>query len=155
MISLDLFGDPVPQARARTFRRGSKSITYDPMAKLKEGYKWQIRSQYREEPLTVPVALDIVFMMPIPKSTSKTKTAAMLNGTIYHIKRPDLDNLEKFLLDVLNEVVLKDDAQIVELHARKIYSSKPGTYVRIIPVANQTKQTNENDPREDRQRNLR
>lgn len=145
MISLDLYGDPVPQARARTVRRGGKSITYDPNCKLKEGYKWQIRSQYREEPLTVPVAIDVLFMMPIPKTTSKTKTAAMINGTIHHMKRPDLDNLEKFLLDVLNEVVLKDDAQIVEMHARKVYSSKPGTYVRIIPIENQTKQTVDNE----------
>jgi Holliday junction resolvase len=156
MISLDLYGEPVPQARARTVRRGNKTITYDPASKLKEGYKWQIRSQYREEPLTVPVAIDILFMMPIPKSTSKTKTAAMANGTIHHMKRPDLDNLEKFLLDVLNDVVLKDDGQVVEMHARKIYSTKPGTYVRIIPMENQTKQTleDENNTRIGRQRNI-
>lgn len=145
MISLDLYGEPVPQARARTVRRGGKSITYDPNSKLKEGYKWQIRSQYREEPLTVPVAMDVVFMMPIPKSTSKTKTAAMMNGTIHHMKRPDVDNMLKLVNDVLNNLVFKDDSQVIEIHARKIYSSKPGTYIRIIPVENQTKQTVDNE----------
>lgn len=149
MISLDLYGDPVPQARARTVRRGGKSITYDPNAKLKEGYKWQIRSQFREEPLSVPVAMDVVFMMPIPKSTSKTKTVAMLNGAIHHMKRPDVDNMLKLVNDVLNNLVFKDDSQVVEIHARKIYSSKPGTYIRIIPIENQTKQSidHENDTR--------
>lgn len=145
MISLDLYGEPVPQARSRTVRRGGKSITYDPNSKLKEGYKWQIRSQYREEPLTVPVAMDVVFMMPIPKSTSKTKTAAMMNGTIHHMKRPDVDNMLKLVNDVLNNLVFKDDSQVIEIHARKIYSSKPGTYIRIIPVENQTKQTVDNE----------
>lgn len=145
MISLDLYGDPVPQARARTVRRGGKSITYDPNSKLKEGYKWQIRSQYREEPLTVPVAMDVVFMMPIPKATSKTKTAAMINGSIHHMKKPDVDNMLKLINDVLNNLVFKDDSQVIEIHARKVYSSKPGTYIRIIPVENQTKQTIDNE----------
>lgn len=141
MISLDLFGDPV--AKMRAGRNGR--ITYDPQQKLKEGYKWQVRSQYREEPLTVPVAIDLVFMMPIPKSISKSKTAAMLNGTIHHMKKPDIDNICKFYLDVLNNLVFKDDAQIVEIHARKVYSSKPGTYIRVIPVENQIKQTIDNE----------
>jgi Holliday junction resolvase RusA-like endonuclease len=137
MISLDLFGDPVPKKRARTFNNHGRIVTWDSQDKLKEGYKWQIRSQYREEPIGAPVILDVVFMMPIPKSTSKVKQRAMLNGTYHHMCRPDLDNLEKFLMDVLNNVVLKDDAQVVEIHAKKVYSSKPGTYVRIIPIENQ------------------
>lgn len=137
MISLDLFGDPIPKKRARTFNNHGKIVTWDSQDKLKEGYKWQIRSQYREEPIGGPVALDVVFHMPIPKSTSKVRQRAMLNGTYRHCVRPDLDNCEKFLYDVLNGIVIKDDSQIVEVHARKVYSSKPGTYVRIIPLENQ------------------
>lgn len=140
MISLDLFGDPVSQARPRTFRQGNKTVTWNPQAKLKEGYKWQIRSQYRDEPITAPVSIDVIFHMPIPKGTSKVKERAMINGAIRHIKRPDCDNLLKFLLDVLNDVVIKDDAQVDDIHVRKIYSSKPGTYVRIMPIENQCKE---------------
>lgn len=140
MISLDLFGDPV--AKMRAGRKGR--LTYDPQEKLKEGYKWQVRSQYREEPLGCPVMIDIVFMMPIPKSTSKVKQRAMLNGQIHHMARPDVDNMCKFYFDVLNNLVLKDDAQVVEVHAKKIYSSKPGTYLRIIPMENQCTLTDKN-----------
>lgn len=134
MISLDIFGDPVPKKRARTFNNHGKIVTWDSQDKLKEGYKWQIRSQYREEPLMGPVIVDVIFMMPIPKSTSKIKQRAMINGTFHHVSRPDVDNLQKFILDVLNEIVLKDDGQVVEIHAKKIYSSKPGTHVRVIPI---------------------
>ena len=141
MISLDLYGDPVPKKRARTFNHHGKIVTWDSQDKLKEGYKWQVRAQYREEPITSPVILDIVFLMPIPKSTSKVKQRAMLNGTLHHMCRPDVDNLQKFVLDVLNDVVLKDDAQVVEIHAKKVYSSKSGTVVRIIPMENQCNQT--------------
>lgn len=132
MISLDLFGDPVGKMRAG--RRGRCS--YDPQEKLKEGYKWQVRSQYREEPLRQPVAIEAIFMMPIPKSTSKVKQRAMLNGTYHHIVKPDVDNILKFYLDVLNNLVVKDDNQVVEVRARKIYSSKPGVHLRIIPIEN-------------------
>ena len=37
----------------------------------------------------------------------------------------DVDNYLKAILDSLNEVVYVDDRQIVEISARKIYSSKP------------------------------
>lgn len=133
MISLDLFGDPVGKMRAG--RKGRNS--YDPQQALKEGYKWQVRSQYREEPLGQPVVIDAIFMMPIPKSTSKVKQRAMLNGTYHHTVKPDVDNILKFYLDVLNNLVVKDDNQVVEVRARKIYSSKPGVHLRIIPVENQ------------------
>ena len=152
MISLDLFGDPVPKKRARTFNNHGKICTWDSQDKLKEGCKWQVRSQFREEPLMCPVILDVVFLMPIPKSTSKVKERAMLNGTIHHMKKPDIDNLAKWIADILNGIVIKDDAQIVEMHAKKIYSSKPGTYVRILPVENQCKipGDNENNQRANR-----
>ena len=118
----------------RAGRRGR--FTYDPQQKLKEGYKWQVRSQYREEPLLQPVVVEAIFMMPIPKSTSKVKQRAMLNGTYYHTVKPDVDNILKFYLDVLNNLVVKDDNQVVEVRARKIYSSKPGVHLRITPIEN-------------------
>jgi Holliday junction resolvase RusA-like endonuclease len=137
MISLDLFGDPIAWKRPQFCRRGKFMHSYDGQEKLKLGYKWQIKSLYREEPLTQPVSLDLTFFMPVPESTSAIKKRQMLNGVCYHMKRPDLDNLQKFILDCLSSIVLHDDAQIVEIRARKIYSTKPGTLVRITPVAQQ------------------
>ena len=135
MITIELFGDPVPQARARIVSGGKHA--YDPKAKLKEGYKWQIKSQYREEPIAAPFAADLIFFMPIPKSLSKVKKRQMLNGRIPHIKKPDLDNLAKFIFDCMNDLVFDDDSQMIELRAKKIYSDKPGTLIRIIPLADE------------------
>lgn len=136
MISLEIYGDPIAQKRPRFARRGNHVHTYDEQQKLKEGYKWQIRSQYREEPLTSPIALDIVFFMPIPSSLSKVKKTQMSNGLIGHCCKPDLDNLIKLQLDCLNKIVFEDDAQICEIRAKKIYSYNPGTLIRVIPLAN-------------------
>lgn len=134
MISIDLHGEPVPQKRPRFSKKGQFVHIYDAQAKLKEGYKWQIRSQYNNEPIGGPVLIVITFFMPIPKSTSGIKKRQMLNGRIHHIKKPDIDNLQKFIFDCLNELVLRDDAQIVEVKAKKIYSTKPETKICIIPL---------------------
>ena len=58
----------------------------------------------------------------------------MLTGRISHMKKPDIDNLQKFVLDCLNEIVIRDDSQVVEIRARKVYSMKPGTLIRIRPI---------------------
>lgn len=40
---------------------------------------------------------------------------------IHHIIRPDLDNLIKAILDGLNGIAFKDDAQVCSLSATKVY----------------------------------
>lgn len=134
MISLDLYGIPVPSARPR-FNSITRTAYEEPeQKKLKEGARWQLKSQYREQPMECPVSLDITFYLPVPKSTSKPKTRQMLNGVIHHISKPDIDNLQKFILDCLNGLVIEDDRRVVEIRARKLYSTKPGTLIRIIPL---------------------
>lgn len=141
MISLDLFGDPIAQIRPKFSKRGEFVQIYDPQSKLKEGFRWQIRSQYREDPLTIPIALDIIFYMPIPQSTSGIKKRQMANGVIQHIKKPDIDNLQKLVLDCLSKIVFHDDSQIVEIRAKKIYSNKTGTSIRIFPLGDEKRDT--------------
>jgi len=140
MISLELFGSPIPQKRPRFCRKGKFVSCYDEQSKIKEGCKWQIKSQFRDEPLKVPVSLDLIFYMPIPKSFSAIKKRQMKNGIIAHSKKPDIDNLQKFILDCLNSIVFADDSQIAEIRAKKIYSSNPGTLVRIIPLADEKRE---------------
>ena len=137
MISVDLFGIPVPQTRPRFFKKKGYMGVYDSQQKLKHGYQWQLKSQYTEAPLTIPLAMDIIFHMPIPNSISSIKKRQMANGIISHIKKPDIDNLQKFLLDCCNKILYEDDSQIVELRAKKIYSNNPGTLVRVFPLGDE------------------
>ena len=55
----------------------------------------------------------------------------MLNGTILPTKRPDVDNLAKIILDGLNGVAYRDDAQVCCIHFEKKYSETPETIVKI------------------------
>lgn len=139
MITIELYGNPVPQQRPRFAKGSNYPIVYDSQKRFKETLQWQIKSQFRNEPLTIPIKLDCIFFMPIPKSTPKFKQRQMHNGLIAHTKKPDLDNLLKLLLDCSNGLLFKDDSQVCEIRAKKIYSEKPGTVIRLIPLADEKK----------------
>lgn len=123
-----LDGIPIPwKAHGGAGRR-----SFNPLYKERQYYQWQIRAQHnREEPITSPVRLDLTFHMPIPKATSGIRKQQMLNGVMHHIKRPDVTNLQKFIEDCIKGIVIEDDAQVVEVNARKIYSETPKTILKI------------------------
>ena len=81
----------------------------------------------REQTLNV----NLVFGLPIPKSTSKKKTELMANGTIRHTKRPDVDNLAKSVIDGLNGVAWVEDSQVVRVSIYKEYAKEPYVYIYI------------------------
>jgi Holliday junction resolvase RusA-like endonuclease len=69
--------------------------------------------------------------MPIPKSASKKAKTAMKNRETAHIKKPDLDNMAKSVLDALNGLAYIDDSQIYSLTLFKTYSEQPRTELFI------------------------
>lgn len=132
MITFVVDGLPTPWAAHQGYGRRS----YNPRFKEKEFAKWQIRAQFNQEkPLSTPIKVDVTYHMPIPQGTSKVRKLQMLNGKMHHIKRPDLDNLNKFICDVFKQIVFDDDSQVVEINSRKIYSENPKTIVKIESVA--------------------
>lgn len=128
MFTLRIEGIPVPQHRPRFTRLGH---AYDDQKVVKGQYRWQIQSQYKDQPLTGPLCLEFLFCMPIPKSTSKAIKNDMSNNRFFHMKKPDLDNLIKLIEDTMTGVVYMDDSQIAEIHAKKIYSEYPCTLVTV------------------------
>lgn len=85
-------------------------------------------------PLEGPVVLVVDAHLPIPKSASKKRQAAMRAGIIRPTKKPDSTNIAKAVEDGMNGIVFKDDSQIVDSHHRKIYSDTPCVVVRVEPI---------------------
>lgn len=81
--------------------------------------------------LETPVGVYLYIRLPIPQSHSKKRKEACLNGQEKPIKKPDIDNLAKSILDGMNKVIWQDDSQIVSLHVTKVYSSGSGVDVLI------------------------
>jgi Holliday junction resolvase RusA-like endonuclease len=76
-----------------------------------------------------PVVLTVTFRLPRPISLPK--------HTQHHTKTPDLDKLVRAIGDGLTGVVFLDDKQIVDLHARKIYTSgaRPPSVSVVVEAA--------------------
>jgi len=80
-----------------------------------------------EEAISKPVCLSILCFMPIPKSTSKKKVYLMHSDIIKHIKKPDVDNLAKNLLDCMTKTRFwTDDNLVYSLDIRKRYDDGKG-----------------------------
>lgn len=77
-----------------------------------------------------PIAMHLIFLFDIPKSWSKTKK----DSAIWHTSRPDIDNLQKGVMDSLNGIAYVDDAQVCYLSAKKQYSEKSGIEIEIIEL---------------------
>lgn len=125
MISIEIEGRPIPKARPRFARYRC----YDPQMPLKESVCWQIKNQFDAKPLEGPLTLNLQFELPIPKSYSKKKREQIYLGDVKHDKKPDLDNLVKFVTDCMNGLVYRDDSQIAAIYCTKNYSNHPKTRI--------------------------
>ena len=68
----------------------------------------------------------------MPKATPKKRVASLLDGSVRPSKRPDLDNLNKSVMDALNGIVYRDDCQVVTLNSTKVYAQTPGVDICIM-----------------------
>ncbi|MDD7758796.1 MAG: RusA family crossover junction endodeoxyribonuclease [Aerococcus suis] len=132
---------PVPQGRPRFARRGNYVSTYDPPKS--KAFKKRIGIMAKtfldkngEQPFEkyVPIEITIDFYIPTLKSFSKKRTAEAEKKYILPVKRPDLDNYTKGVLDGLNGVLFHDDGQIVKMTLNKFYSQTPRIEIEIKEV---------------------
>lgn len=77
------------------------------------------------------LSMDILAIMEPPKSWSKRKIAAALNGELKPTVKPDLDNIAKIVADALNGLAYHDDSCIVDLMVRKRYGAEARVEVWI------------------------
>ncbi|MCO6541583.1 MAG: RusA family crossover junction endodeoxyribonuclease [Lactobacillus sp.] len=129
---------PLSQSRPRFSRRGGVSKAYD--TKKIHDYKQMIAWIYREKygfhklPKGAPLRVTVTFYREIQKSISKAEHQKRLENKIMPIVKPDIDNYIKAVLDGLNGVAFADDNQIVEIHAKKLYSNNPRTEIEVIEI---------------------
>lgn len=80
------------------------------------------------------VAVRIVANFQPPASTRPGPRQKMLSGDMQFIKRPDIDNLAKAVLDGCEGVVFANDRSVAELVAMKAYADRCGVHVTIIEL---------------------
>lgn len=136
VIDIEMPGGPVAKARPK-FARGraytpTKTTNYESALGLMAN-----KAMAGKKPFECAVAVRVVVRLPIPALWPMTERKAAIEGLTPPIKRPDLDNYIKAIFDALNKIVFRDDSQVVELSARKIYAAEPGVRVEIAPLSSE------------------
>lgn len=140
-----LEGPPIPKLRHRTdFRR---RIHYDVQKEVKEWVKFSLLGKLREalnsmEKDKVMEAsnltrsgcfrVKLAFYIPVPQSWPESRRNLALWGLEECTSKPDFDNLEKFVLDCCNGVLIPDDRMIVSACTFKAWGLKPRTVIEIM-----------------------
>ena len=89
--------------------------------------------QYRpQEPLTGPLIVDFIFIIPRPGRLNRKSDPS---GLIPCPARPDRDNLQKGTQDALSDFWI-DDGQIFDGRTAKFYAEKGGDARIIVSIRN-------------------
>jgi Holliday junction resolvase RusA-like endonuclease len=128
MISFFVAGIPRPTQTGSVIRPGGGKRAFP----LYRNTGWAsycrlVASQQKVTPLTGPVTVCLTFYLPRPKHPKSQRP----------IVRPDLDNLEKKLMDGWNGILWHDDAQVVSKRVEKHYATSvvpPGLSVLVWQI---------------------
>lgn len=130
-LTLTVPGKPIAKKRPRFFRRGAFVGTYNAQETEESRWMWTVNQQLPDgfKPITGPVKVFMEFAFPYPKSWSKKKRQTHF----WHAAKPDLDNLEKFVLDCLRDFVIADDAAVCKTESVKFWDefNEPLTKIKI------------------------
>ncbi len=127
-IEFTVYGTPQPQGSARSFipKGWHRAVITTDNTKLKP---W--RQQITDTALTLnanvfdretPVEVTMNFYFARPKSAKKRRGMTV---------KPDGDKLVRAIFDAITGVLIADDAQIVEFHARKHYGGPERVEIRV------------------------
>ena len=130
-------GDPIPLKRHRI----SRGRMFNPSCHQQIEFLQSCKDIIPSEPIEGPIEIDFKFFLKRPKSHYRSvKKKFVLKeeevSNCLQIKKPDIDNLIKFVLDSLNGHLYKDDAQVCRIVSEKryindFYDEKPRTELKI------------------------
>jgi Holliday junction resolvase RusA-like endonuclease len=118
-------GTPVPKARPRVVNRGGKVRTFTPdtTARWEDMIRWAVMQNRPERLLTGPLAAELTFFLPRPKSIPKSRQFPEV--------KPDWDNLGKAVTDALEGLLFENDSRLVRVLVTKVYGDPPRAAIVI------------------------
>lgn len=134
MIHIVVYGAPQGKGRPRMSKFGgvytpAKTAAYESVVRFAAGQGMIGHSLFEN-----PVGVKIRACFAVPESYTKKKKALAEQGRLFPAKKPDIDNIQKAVLDGCNKVVWKDDALIVKIEMTKEYSDKPRVEIDVYEM---------------------
>ena len=136
MITFVIYGEPQGKGRPKFTLTGhaytpERTKTYE--AEIVAAFRREFPDFVRWEK-GVPLRVRIKAVYGIPRSDSGLMAARKASGEIRPTKKPDADNVEKIVLDAINGIAWRDDAQVVDLRTTKVYGAVPRVEVEIDEI---------------------
>lgn len=137
-ITITVYGNPAPKG-SKSFKGHSASGKAIMVESSKQEKPWAEACKWAaievNKSIKGPVAVEIIFTMPKPKSAPKGRVT-------YPDRKPDGDKLERSVWDALKAVgVIEDDARIVSWHGRKVFPNEhpkalsvPGAFITLTEI---------------------
>ena len=118
-LSLLVHGEAVAQPRHRVRRIGTNMVFYDPSTPSKRKYK---RAVHRSL-LAIGVSQRPVF----------PANGRLVVDVTFHVTNPnkDVDNMLKYTLDSLQDVMYGNDRNIYEVHCKKVNDTSEFTEIMV------------------------
>lgn len=134
-IAFDVDGKPKGKERPRM---GPGGVVYTPTST--EDAEEAIADLARkamagQPPATGPIGVWIEAVFATPQSWPKAVRMAARRGEVYHVSKPDKDNIEKLVFDALKDVAWHDDSQIADGRTRKRYGATARLEIIVATLA--------------------
>lgn len=123
---IDIFIKIKPSGKQRHSGSGRSAYTPKETVRAESIIKTYVKIEMLKKNIkmsTSHIKLSIIYYFKRTKHTIKTDS--------YHFrsKKPDSDNLDKLVMDSMNGVLYKDDAQVCILHCEKRYNDIEGIHL--------------------------
>lgn len=141
IIQLAIPGEPQGKQRPRAtiVGKGAKRFVRAYTPEKTVNYETYIKELFAVKypdfiPVECVLELELIAWLMIPISTSQKRKALMESGDLRPGKQPDVDNVLKSVMDALEKLAYKNDAQIVTAYLHKFYAHKPRLDINIFEV---------------------
>ena len=136
-MKFEILGKPVAKQRPRLSKQGfaytpSKTVNYENLV------RYTFQSEFpNHKPFEGIIEANIIAVFEIPKSYSKKKREEIKNNYNLYPHKSDCDNIAKIILDSLNGIAYRDDAQVAMLSVNKIYGEQAKVIVELKEIRNE------------------
>ena len=145
-MNVFIYGDPKGQPRTRAFARkmGAKYVARVYDSDVADGWKQAIdlgierefAAYTTKQDATSSFDCSLTFFFRRPKSHAGKGGYTKASAPIFHVSKPDADNLAKLVLDRITRGgrIWRDDSQVSRLHIDKYWAitdARIGVYISI------------------------
>lgn len=131
-IEFEILGKPVGKQRPRMNTYTGRAYTPTKTINYETLVKYTFANEFRDfKPFEGRVKAKITAIFEVPQSYSNKKRVMLLNTKCSYTKKPDVDNVTKIILDSLNGLAYRDDAQISKLEVEKMYGEQEKVIVML------------------------